>query len=249
MNQELELVADPEPRAIDLWNRADDRALINLVPGAVSQALLTAASSRPELFGQDEQWLRKKLREENETPNATDNRLRIMFWLEYDQAQAQNRKMNIGAVTAGVCSTQFFYQRYLLVPSKVAWLSTPPVTYVVFAQEALAFGLDQLREILELPTVGPSGRPDIKLGELKAKIVAMLDQRVKGAVTQRVENRNMNLNVSTTDAAVAHKVAAESMEDLDRRLKELIRRERKALNLPESEPIVDVSAETTTEPG
>ncbi len=243
MTQDLTLV-DAGPRAVDLWNRTEERALINLVPGAVGRDLMKAAEARPEFFGQDDRTLYKLLRENGQQPNATDNRLRISFWMEYDRAQTERRQMDMSAVVSGVCSKQYFYERYLTAPAKAAWLVTPPSNYVVVAQEALTFGLEELRDILELSHVLPNGRVDTKLAELKAKIVAMLDQRVKGAVTQRIEQKNMNLNVTTTDAAVAHKVASENMEDLEKRLKELERRERRALNLPESSEPIDIEVQS-----
>lgn len=234
-------IADPRPA--DLWDRTEDRSVINLVPNAVAAAMIDASKSKPELFGLDERDLFAALKRMEKTPSPTDNRLRMAFWLEYDRSQMEMKPMNMTNVFAGVCTKQLFYGNYLHSAERVAWLLCPPVKYIVKIEEALDFGLDRMRDILSIPVQEP-GRPvNVKLAELQAKIVAMLDQRSKGAVTQRIEQRNMNLNISTNDKKVAQAAVENSMVALEKRLKELERRERASQNLPgeKNEPI-DVTA-------
>lgn len=218
-----------ESGPVELWNRTDERAVINLVPPAVAAALLEAGKARPDLFQRDERDLWKQLRSDNKQPTATDNRVRLRFWDEYERAQGEVGKMNMSVVFSGVCTREYFYGRYLQNAEKVAWMACPPASYEVKMEEALAFGIEQLRDILDLPLVSPyNGKYDVKLGELKAKIVAMLDVRVKGATIQKVEQRNMNLNISTTDTQVAKKAMMGTMADVEKRIKELERRDRTA---------------------
>lgn len=217
----------------DLWSRADERALINLVPGSLGEALLAASQSHPELFQMDERTLYKSLRDLNMQPTPTDNRLRLAFWNEYDRAQATHRPMEMVSVFAGVCHKSYFFGRYITRPEKLAWLVCPPASYEVVATEALSYGLEQMREILSLPIKDAQGRVNVKLGELQAKIVVMLDQRLKGGFTQRLESKSMQLNISTSDSQVAKAAAQGSMEEIERRIKELEKRERKALHLTE----------------
>jgi hypothetical protein len=216
---------------MDIWSRADDRSLINLVPEAVAQSLVESTQAEPELFHMDERTLLLALRQKDIPPTPTDNRLRLSFWNEYERAQANQEKMNITTVFAGICTRAYFYGRYLKRPEKAAWLVCPPASYEVVAKEALTFGLEQLREILSLPIKDAQGRVNVKLGELQAKIVAMLDQRLKGGITQTI--KSMNLNVSTTDSQVAKAAMQGSMEDIESRIRELESRERRALHLTE----------------
>lgn len=226
---------------ISLLDDSNPRAVVNLVPNSVKEAIGDHSFEKPDLFGRDESELYKLLRENNKSPTPTDNRLRIKFWDEYDRCQASGTaRMVMANVTAGVCSKEFFYKNYLMRAEKVAWLMCPPTGYMTKATEALEFGIEQLRDILEQPHVN-LGRVDTKLGELKTKIVMMLDTRVKGAPMQR----SMNLNVNTSDKAVAHAATASSEEELMRQLKELDRRNRQAQNIPvpvEAE-ILDVTGE------
>lgn len=221
--------AAQESSTLDLSN---PRSVVNLVPERVSRAIQDAASTNPEIFNIDEKDLYKLLKDSNHQPSPTDNRLRLKFWMEYERVQERSEKqMNISNVTAGVCSRELFYDRYLANPHKVAWLLTPPTGYAVKAEEALEFGIEQLRDILDLPHV-VGGRVDTKLGELKAKIVAMLDIRVKGAIVQR----SMNLNVNTSNEQVAKAATAATSADLMRQLKELEKQNQRAKNVPEPRP-------------
>lgn len=223
---------------VSLLDKANTRSVVNIVPGRVRTAIEEAYFECEELFKMDERDLFKHLRSLEKTPSPTDNRLRLKFWVEYDRVQASGEaKMNMTAVLASVCHQEYFFGKYLGQPHKVAWLLCPPTGYMVKAEEALEFGLEQLRDILEQPHI-VAGKVDTKLGELKAKIVGMLDTRVKGAPIQK----NLNLNVSTSNEAVAKAAAAETMETLDRRLKELQNRERASRNLPLANPS-DVAVE------
>lgn len=209
----------------DVFQRTEPRALINLVPSQVQAAMLDAQKKEPELFGLDERDLFKRLRQSERSPSPTDNRIRLAFWMEYDSSQAEGRDFNIARAYSGICNRQFFYQHYLHSAARVAWLITAPVGYETKMEEALDYGLDRMREYLELDAT-KDGKPNVKLMELQAKIVAMFEMRVKGGIVQRTETKNLNLSVSTTDRRVAQATAELSMEALEKRLRELDKRER-----------------------
>lgn len=224
--EELQPVQDDA----DFFNRTDPRALINLVPMALQEALLMASKMRPDLMGMDEKNLYQILRSEGLQPSVTDNRIRLRFWMEYDSAMAAGRSLQPSYAFSGICSKDFFYRLYISNAPKVAWLLCRPASYEAINTEALHFGLEQLRDILETPHILPNGKADTKLMEIKAKIVNMLDQRVKGSVIQKT----MNLNVTASDKKVSEIAEISSMEELERRLVELKRRERKAQNIIEA---------------
>jgi hypothetical protein len=198
--------------------------VVNLAGEFIASRMAESAAKRPDLFGLDERSLFKLLRQEGAAPTPTDNCLRLRFWEEYERCHATagtSKGIQDVRVYAGVCTRQFFYDRYLVNPIKVAWMLTPPTSYVTHATEALNFGLQLMREYLEIDARSPDGKINVKLMELQAKITAMLDQRVKGAVVQRVEQKNMNLNVQTSDAKVASALVGQSMEDINARIKQL----------------------------
>ncbi len=221
------------PEASDIWHRTEERALINLVTPSLQARMMEASKAKPELFGLDEHELWRVLRGSNSSPNPTDNRLRLAFWVEYDRAQQSGEKMQMEYVWAGICTSEYFYRRYLNVPEKVAWLCTPPASYEVTLKESVNFGLKRMRDILDMDPEkeGFYGAARIKFLELQAKVFGMLDMRERGAFTQRSEVKT--LNVHTTDKGVAKALMDNSVEAMEKRLKELEARERKALNLPE----------------
>jgi hypothetical protein len=225
-----------QQQAITLFDDNEPRSLVRLVSREVREAMINAATSNPEFFDKDERDLYKHLHFNNFQPSATDNRLRLKFWTEYDRVMATNAlKMCMTSVVAGICSREYFYSVYLKRPSKLAWLLCPPTGYMVKAEEALEFGLEQLRDILEQPHTkkvmtkfGEQTVIDSKLGALKAHIVQMLDIRVKGAVPVRT----LNLHANVSQDTITRTTTTATMEELEKQLKSLRDRERMSRNLP-----------------
>lgn len=196
--------------------------------------------TNPELFLQDERSLMLAIRGfHGNKPHGigpTENRLRIAFWMEYDRAiMASDAKMYMPRVHGGVCSSEYFYQVVIRKPEKVAWMLCPPASYTKAMEEALTFGIEKLRDILEFPLYNKKGEPDTKVGELILKAVEKLDIRQKGAIIQRVQTMNLHKHVS----APAAPEPQESMEEVDERLKHLEKRAKES-GLPAA-PIIDVT--------
>lgn len=222
-----------EPTAVTLWDASDPRSVVNLVPERVRERLQEALFEEEALFGMSEHELFKELKNRSTVgvsyaPNPTDNRLRLKFWMEYDYAQAyQLSRIDINRVVAGICTQEYFYKKYLQSPTKLAWFLCPPVSYEVKAKEALEYSLEQMRDILSIPHV-VGDKVDTKLGELKAKIHAMLDIRVKGAPIQKTITANL------TGKAAAQAVAAagvgQTMEDISKKLEAARKRELELTN-------------------
>lgn len=210
--------------SVVVWDQSNPQSLLSLVSDSVRECILSARDTRPEWFDLNERELLVKLREKRLPPTPADNRIRLNFWFEYGQAIAEGRKMNMAALYSNVMTEEAFYTRYVKRPENLAWMLTPPASYNTVIEEALQFGLEQLRDVLELPNLDSKGRVNTKLIELKARVVAMLDQRVKGAIVQR----SMQVQVHATDKA-AMKMATElTMEDIERRLAELHKKDRLA---------------------
>lgn len=190
------------------------RSIINLVPGAVREAIDSLGS---DLLGMTEKEL------EALTPHGswtvTDRRLRTAFWIEYGRAQDLGQHMNIGNVFNGVCSKPYFYSSVLKNKPRLAYLLLAPQDYRVAMEEALGFGVDRLREILEMPIFDENSKPNPKVADVILKAVQMLDQRVKGAVVQK----NLNVNVGSDGKSPndAKDAQPQTMEEIERRLAEL----------------------------
>lgn len=218
---------------MDVFDRTEDRSVLNLVPASVQACFIKAQQAHPDLFLLDEADLYKKLKPESMQPTPTDNRIRLAFWLEYERAQQNQAPMEMAYVYGGVCVKQYFYGTYLKSPTRVAWMLCPPTGYQVILEESVAFGAQRMREYMALDPVLPSGKLDHKLIELQAKIYAMMEQRLKGGITQRVEQKTLQITGQISEKQAMQAITDNSMEAMERRLKELEKRERKALNMPE----------------
>ncbi len=239
----------------DMWDTKHPRSFMALLPDRWRQGFEDARFERPELFDLDERDLYNTLRKAEQTPNAAVNTIRLKLWMEYERCQAgEGRRIEIFKVLGEVCRTPSFEKTILARPERAAWLLCPPTAYRMKVEEALTFGLDKLRDILEMDciTVEEVSTADgktkkkatvnVKLGELQAKIVNMLDQRLHGAARVSVEqtNRSYNLNVTASSDNVRSAVVEAVGDDLQSQIMALEARERRALNLP---PDVKVEGE------
>ena len=239
-----------------LWDKNFPRSLINLVSEEFGKRLELAHAARPELFMMGEPELLHALKSENCQPNLTENKIRLKFWEEYDFCQAQHQQaIRIARVVAGVVTMPVFFNM-LKHPEKVAWLLCIPSAYDTHLQELMNFGARRMREIMELPLeiVDPKGRKriNVKLAELQAKIYFAAEVRKYGAITQKIEQKTLQLNVDggQSHGLIEKQVTALNDADLERRMKILLDRERRAQHIIENKkpPSSHGEIEATLEP-
>ena len=87
----------PEPssehRELSIFEKGNPNSVINLVSALVAERLLKCFETEPGVFEMDESDLYKFLRNNKRTPSPTDNRIRLQFWLEYEKAILECRRM------------------------------------------------------------------------------------------------------------------------------------------------------------
>lgn len=164
------------------------RSLINLVPDKVRDAILNVLANHPDYVGLSEYDLRDKLR-----PDDTVSRIRIAFWHEYYRAQDQHKSMMMSRVYSGVTSYDTFYGRILSNPKNVAWLLMPPVKWTLAMEEALNRGMRNLTKLMEIRLVDELGNMIPKAAAVFLKAFELLNERVNGAVTQKIEQKNLTI--------------------------------------------------------
>ena len=213
-------LADARPSAMTehaVNDISNPRSIINLVPDTVREAILRVPD---EYLAMTSEELEGEFKAAGYSPNITDKRMRIAFWLEYDRSQsATAKRMNMGYVYGGLCSRQYFYERFVKDKRRMAWILISPPDYKIATEEALLHGVDRLREILDMP-IKVGGKIDAKAAAVILETVKFLDTRVKGAVIQKIQQANLNVNVDASERAAGQE-APESMESLTMRLKEL----------------------------
>lgn len=182
-------IADAQ-QAIQLWDLANPRSVVNMVPTKVREAMLRLANESPELADKDEQHLKRHLKEKRfYSPTATDNRLRFNFWAEHDRAIGMGDTiMRLSSIIGNICSIEIFVKTFLRNDPKVSWLLCPPTDYKNKNEELLSHTVDSLREIVDYPNLKASGDIDYKLLAIKLQILKIADARAYGAATQRILN-------------------------------------------------------------
>lgn len=152
-----------------------------------------------------------------------DSKLRLSLWREYDDQLKASfiGKLSIPRIVRGLCHASYF-NKVLCEPGRVAFLLCQPAEYWTALEDILHLGISEMRRIMELKEQvnGKTGLVDTKLLDLKFKIWQHVDARQRGAITQRIEQRSQNLNVSMK-ATTEDLDKFRSVEDIDKRLLEL----------------------------
>lgn len=202
-------------RHVSIFEKDDPRSLINILPKRISEAV----EKLPEaLLLEDLGSLRRKVR-----PDSMLNMLRYSFWREYDFAQDNLLDMDISRVTAGICDASLFYHRVVKSELILAWVMHPPSEYMLMMEESLMVGVERLREILDAPVLDENSRLNAKNAELILKTVMFLDMRVNGAIVQKheIQQKNLNLNLNGAARDVKQYMNIANMEQLEYKIKEI----------------------------
>jgi hypothetical protein len=188
--QKNELILFDESDIV-LREESNPRSVINLVP----PYLQTQIKVIPEEFlDMEEEELKVAGR-----CDIVENRLKHSFWHEYTNAQLKGRSMNLVNVYSGVCSSHYFKNSIIHNSYKLAYILIPPASYRIALDELLSISLEQIRDIMTTPHRDAKGKVDAKLAAVKVKIADSIIMRVKGAVVQKVEQKNLNVNVDVED--------------------------------------------------
>ena len=222
----------------------DSRTVIQFLTPAIRRSVEEHLFTRPDLFSLGERALKKHLGSIGMKPTPTDNRLRMRFWMAYEESMAKQSFGNISAQTLalGICEHNFLILHYFTKAEKVAWLMTRPAAYETVMEEALYYGIDMMRDILdEDHHIG--GKINVPLMNLKLKIVSLLDTRLKGAPVQK--SLHLHSNIPMDAAKVAQATQLVTMEDLQKKSKEYEAKLRRALHLSEPIDVESIGVEQT----
>jgi len=225
---------------IEFFNKDNKKSVYNLLP-AKWVKILNRVGIRDEI--EKEEWEIKK----NLQITPTLNRIRYSFWNEYYRAVDTNKNMVNKNIFAGICSVEA-YTRILRNNAYIAWILCPPADTVIALKETLNYGLDRIREILDLPLykiesvrVGKDDFEDRevvdeKVANLMLKAVAMVDLRLHGSYVQvqKIEQKTINVNRNITSVENSY-AAPQELDNIDSKLEQLraeVKREVKKLEAP-----------------
>lgn len=164
---------------IVFWDEDNPRCVVNML----SEKLKERALEIPTHFLS----LSDDMLEKATEPTMVHEHLRLAFWDEYFVASDNNKKMRVESVYPRVCSRDYFYRVFIADDLNLAYMMRPPVEYTLKMRSLLELGHRQIEKVLRMPLINSKGQPDAKLIAEVVKIVALLDNRVKGSVTQKVQ--------------------------------------------------------------
>jgi hypothetical protein len=183
------VVQNPPAPEIVMFDETNPRSLVNLLPEPVANHLRHFTSKnfpKRQLFTMSESELLTVLRRAEKTPTMIDDRVRIKFWIEYDRVQATNEvHMSMANVISNTISRELFYKYYIPRPERLAWMLCPPLDYVAQGEEALRFGINRLREMMEMPIHNKAGILMPGAASAVLQIVKFLDERIYGCLPTR----------------------------------------------------------------
>ena len=205
------------PEYTCLKDRTNPRSVINLVANEVGKVIENLPE---EMTGLDESELKKIIAVKKEKLLPTDHRLRVSFWKEYSRAQIEKDKIYSIKVYSGICSREYWEKYILTNPSKVAWITCPPVNFTKALDECLLLGINELRAILEVPNLNRAGFIDPKILDAKLRALMFIDAKLHGSIVQKVETKNLNVNVETQ----VPEEKKMSVEELDAKIHELTKK-------------------------
>lgn len=183
----------------NLFDPQSSVSLAALLPPDLSARLLETIYKDPDLFpllGHEDSLLEVLERKYRYKTPPTDGRIRMSFWLEYERALLEGDRMVLVNIHSLVCDKRSFYRLFTACAGRTAFLLCKPAAYEKQVREMLSHGMKRLRQILDMPAVLPNGKVDHKMLTLQAKIVGMVDMRVHGAPTQKVQQLNVNVDAS-----------------------------------------------------
>lgn len=138
-------------------------------------------------------------------------------------------------VMAQICHAKFFNTRFISDPAKLMWMLHPPVGYDLNLKEIHLLSLRCMRAAMALEIVDDNGKPNVKLIEAQMKIFQHIDMRIKGAVIQRIDQRNLNVNMNANASPEVEKevnrISSMTMEEIETRIK-FLERKSKGLEAP-----------------
>jgi hypothetical protein len=215
----LKLLPHPEkmteipPELSSFLRVGDPASLYSLLPTELKRR---ATNVDPEYFEMPEEELELKVK-----PPGSLRMLKYRLWDCYTQNMETLQPLSYENICRGVCTPAYLSKAISRNPAVLAWLMTPPRKYEEAAHEALMFGLDRLREVLQFPLWNKEGKPDTKTAGLILSVVKMLDLRVKGSPIQKHEIKQHTLQINASAKDVREISTNTSMDEIERRLRAL----------------------------
>lgn len=224
------VLASPVVKGVfSILDEENPASLINIVPTFMKEPIQRLTVNCPSYIGMDELFIRKEAK-----PSDRDERIRLSFWDAYHIATVEQRRMIITQfINSHTISIEQFIRDYLRRPTvKLAYIITPPRKYGTSMRVLLDKGIRRIEEIMDLPIMKPDGTPNTSLIVQLIKTFQMIDMRVKGAIVQKmqIQQQNLNINADASDMQAAsidnqllQNLSSMTMADLENLERKMVR--------------------------
>lgn len=220
----------------------DPVKLLPWAPKMLKEALAEHYVHDPQLFDMDELSLEKHMKSIGQTLSDRDDALRAKFWYCHDKAAYEEKAMTTIELCAGIAAPSMFYTVYVKNRFKVAWMVCKPVELKIQDLALVSLGKRKMAEYLRMDPRDPvTGKLDYRLMSIQKSIYVNLENRVFGLPTQRVENKNLNINTDISKQEMQRELEGKGARELQNRLQDLKTLAQK--ELPISLPTLGSSSE------
>lgn len=210
---------DPRPYdRLSIKDAENPFALVNITPAWLSDLIraLPAATLK----------MAHKSLETQARPSKAEERLRLSFWNEYDRVIHKTQpEINLANVYGGVLEESAFKELVTESKFKLAYILSPPPTLNLVLDEVITKGYDEMKRIMAEPMVDAEGKFNLKLAELKNKILSTALMKRHGRTTNiNIKSQNLHAvkNVDApTDVTPAPEQIAQTAADIEAAIKDV----------------------------
>lgn len=206
-------------------------------PQSVRAELVSMLSERIQQYVfdiPDEVWALNELELEKEySPTTVDFMLRKNIWRIFKE----NKKNGVSHIDAiqiygGVCAKQSFFVG-LANHTRLAWILIEPQNLEAMIEESFLFGLRRMRH--EVLTMSLN---DKNIGHF-LKAVEFLANRALGPMVQRIESKNLNLNVGSGVPSIDAPQTRDAIEAKLLELQQMVKQQNESKLIEASKSIED----------
>lgn len=134
--------------------------------------------------------------------------LRRSFWKEYDRAKGLGKKMNIHCIYEGICHPLVFECKFK-DDNFLTWLMNGFISDEKFVDSLYDKALRKIDTIVSNDFIDDFGKMDTKKAQLFLQAYKIIENRAKGSVINRSENKTLQVKVDATENFDRHSMIEE----------------------------------------
>ena len=206
-------------------DKNNPKSLVSMCPSNMAERI---AAIPDNVFSMDDKEIEKAAH-----VTEADKQMRAAFFIEYERAVRNGDKISPANVYKGIVTASYFHNYVINNSFKLAFVIRPYREYQAQLEELLQFGFDRMSEIMRRSQVDENGKLDHKLAALQMQLWKELADRRRGSTTKNI---NLNSQIQSTNLNITKDITApRSVDEIDKKLKELEAQEAKTITITHKE--------------